>query len=93
MWGLGGPPWGWGGSELPPMAVEGGGLMPYLWPGGGVYLAPPVLEGSLSPLFSTPPPPQVWDIIGRSVVVSEGEDDLGRGSHPLSRVTGNSGRG
>uniref|UniRef100_A0A674HE59 Superoxide dismutase copper/zinc binding domain-containing protein n=1 Tax=Taeniopygia guttata TaxID=59729 RepID=A0A674HE59_TAEGU len=35
----------------------------------------------------------VWDIIGRSVVVAEGEDDLGRGSHPLSRVTGNSGRG
>ncbi|XP_005533282.1 PREDICTED: copper chaperone for superoxide dismutase [Pseudopodoces humilis] len=36
---------------------------------------------------------KVWDIIGRSVVVAEGEDDLGRGSHPLSRVTGNSGRG
>ncbi|XP_066426617.1 copper chaperone for superoxide dismutase isoform X2 [Molothrus aeneus] len=36
---------------------------------------------------------KVWDIIGRSVVVAEGEDDLGRGSHPLSRVTGNSGPG
>ncbi|XP_077028642.1 copper chaperone for superoxide dismutase isoform X2 [Agelaius phoeniceus] len=36
---------------------------------------------------------RVWDIIGRSVVVAEGEDDLGRGSHPLSRVTGNSGPG
>ncbi|XP_075597607.1 copper chaperone for superoxide dismutase isoform X1 [Balearica regulorum gibbericeps] len=36
---------------------------------------------------------KVWDIIGRSVVVDEGEDDLGRGSHPLSRVTGNSGPG
>ncbi|XP_062454844.1 copper chaperone for superoxide dismutase [Rhea pennata] len=34
---------------------------------------------------------KVWDIIGRSVVVDAGEDDLGRGSHPLSRVTGNSG--
>ncbi|NXH13725.1 CCS dismutase, partial [Bucco capensis] len=36
---------------------------------------------------------KVWDIIGRSVVVSAGEDDLGRGCHPLSRVTGNSGPG
>ncbi|NWS49510.1 CCS dismutase, partial [Probosciger aterrimus] len=36
---------------------------------------------------------KVWDIIGRSVVVDTGEDDLGRGSHPLSRVTGNSGPG
>ncbi|XP_074786390.1 copper chaperone for superoxide dismutase [Athene noctua] len=36
---------------------------------------------------------KVWDIIGRSVVVDAGEDDLGRGSHPLSRVTGNSGPG
>ncbi|XP_030357921.1 copper chaperone for superoxide dismutase [Strigops habroptila] len=36
---------------------------------------------------------KVWDIIGRSVVVAAGEDDLGRGSHPLSRVTGNSGPG
>ncbi|XP_053575951.1 copper chaperone for superoxide dismutase isoform X2 [Bombina bombina] len=34
---------------------------------------------------------KVWDIIGRSVVVDEGEDDLGRGLHPLSKVTGNSG--
>ncbi|XP_075268416.1 copper chaperone for superoxide dismutase [Opisthocomus hoazin] len=36
---------------------------------------------------------KVWDIIGRSVVVAAGEDDLGRGSHPLSGVTGNSGPG
>ncbi|XP_065510232.1 copper chaperone for superoxide dismutase [Caloenas nicobarica] len=36
---------------------------------------------------------RVGDIIGRSVVVAAGEDDLGRGCHPLSRVTGNSGPG
>ncbi|KAM4017409.1 copper chaperone for superoxide dismutase [Anomaloglossus baeobatrachus] len=36
---------------------------------------------------------KVWDIIGRSLVVDEGEDDLGRGSHHLSKVTGNSGKG
>lgn len=35
--------------------------------------------------------PQVWDVIGRSLVVDAGEDDLGRGDHPLSRETGNSG--
>ncbi|XP_041035928.1 copper chaperone for superoxide dismutase-like isoform X1 [Carcharodon carcharias] len=34
---------------------------------------------------------KVWDIIGRSVVVDSSEDDLGRGDHPLSRTTGNSG--
>ncbi|KAG7465259.1 hypothetical protein MATL_G00174420 [Megalops atlanticus] len=34
---------------------------------------------------------KVWDIIGRSLVVDSGEDDLGRGGHPLSRLTGNSG--
>ncbi|XP_067831712.1 copper chaperone for superoxide dismutase-like isoform X2 [Heptranchias perlo] len=34
---------------------------------------------------------KVWDIIGRSLVVDAGEDDLGRGGHPLSRTTGNSG--
>ncbi|KAM3591228.1 uncharacterized protein V6R79_024885 [Siganus canaliculatus] len=34
---------------------------------------------------------KVWDIIGRSLVVDAEEDDLGRGSHPLSRQTGNSG--
>ncbi|XP_054853158.1 copper chaperone for superoxide dismutase [Eublepharis macularius] len=34
---------------------------------------------------------KVYDIIGRSLVVDAGEDDLGRGSHPLSKVTGNSG--
>ncbi|KAM3920583.1 copper chaperone for superoxide dismutase [Leptodactylus fuscus] len=36
---------------------------------------------------------KVWDIIGRSLVVDEGEDDLGRGTHHLSKVTGNSGKG
>nr|KAF6437173.1 copper chaperone for superoxide dismutase [Molossus molossus] len=35
---------------------------------------------------------KVWDVIGRSLVIDEGEDDLGRGSHPLSRITGNSGK-
>ncbi|KAL4658681.1 copper chaperone for superoxide dismutase isoform X1 [Arapaima gigas] len=34
---------------------------------------------------------KVWDIIGRSLVVSSGEDDLGKGGHPLSKETGNSG--
>lgn len=34
---------------------------------------------------------QVWDVIGRSLVVDSGEDDLGRGGHPLSKQTGNSG--
>ncbi|KAJ8246782.1 hypothetical protein GJAV_G00255350 [Gymnothorax javanicus] len=34
---------------------------------------------------------KVWDIIGRSLVVDSGEDDLGRGGHPLSKLTGNSG--
>ncbi|KAM9301761.1 copper chaperone for superoxide dismutase [Gastrophryne carolinensis] len=36
---------------------------------------------------------KVWDIIGRSLVVDEGEDDLGHGNHPLSKITGNSGKG
>lgn len=34
---------------------------------------------------------KVWDVIGRSLVVDEKEDDLGRGNHPLSKQTGNSG--
>ncbi|XP_068444029.1 copper chaperone for superoxide dismutase [Clinocottus analis] len=34
---------------------------------------------------------KVWDVIGRSLVVDAGEDDLGRGLHPLSKQTGNSG--
>ncbi|CAF96200.1 unnamed protein product, partial [Tetraodon nigroviridis] len=34
---------------------------------------------------------KVWDVIGRSLVVDAGEDDLGRGGHPLSKTTGNSG--
>ncbi|KAF6102569.1 copper chaperone for superoxide dismutase [Phyllostomus discolor] len=35
---------------------------------------------------------KVWDVIGRSLVIDEGEDDLGRGGHPLSKITGNSGK-
>ncbi|CAJ1085958.1 copper chaperone for superoxide dismutase-like [Xyrichtys novacula] len=34
---------------------------------------------------------KVWDVIGRSLVVDAGEDDLGLGGHPLSKQTGNSG--
>lgn len=34
---------------------------------------------------------KLWDVIGRSLVVDAGEDDLGRGNHPLSKLTGNSG--
>ncbi|XP_003941272.1 copper chaperone for superoxide dismutase isoform X2 [Saimiri boliviensis] len=34
---------------------------------------------------------KVWDVIGRSLIIDEGEDDLGRGGHPLSKITGNSG--
>uniref|UniRef100_F6UQH5 Copper chaperone for superoxide dismutase n=1 Tax=Equus caballus TaxID=9796 RepID=F6UQH5_HORSE len=34
---------------------------------------------------------KVWDVIGRSLVIDEGEDDLGQGGHPLSKITGNSG--
>ncbi|CAJ0600533.1 unnamed protein product [Cylicocyclus nassatus] len=30
-------------------------------------------------------------IVGRSLVIHEGEDDLGRGSHPDSKATGNAG--
>ncbi|XP_010896750.2 copper chaperone for superoxide dismutase [Esox lucius] len=35
---------------------------------------------------------KVWEVIGRSLVVDEGEDDLGRGGHSLSKLTGNSGQ-
>lgn len=31
-------------------------------------------------------------VIGRSVLVKQGEDDLGRGQHDLSLVNGNSGQ-
>uniref|UniRef100_A0A224XLJ0 Extracellular superoxide dismutase [Cu-Zn] n=1 Tax=Panstrongylus lignarius TaxID=156445 RepID=A0A224XLJ0_9HEMI len=34
---------------------------------------------------------KVWDVIGRSVVVTEDQDDLGKGSHPMSLINGNSG--
>ena len=36
---------------------------------------------------------QVWDVIGRSLVVHSREDDLGRGSNVLSQINGNSGPG
>ncbi|CAH3152198.1 unnamed protein product [Pocillopora meandrina] len=36
---------------------------------------------------------KVWDVIGRSLVVHHGEDDLGRGTNELSKITGNSGPG
>ncbi|XP_071962048.1 copper chaperone for superoxide dismutase-like isoform X2 [Antedon mediterranea] len=36
---------------------------------------------------------KVWDIIGRSLVVHESQDDLGRGNKPESKVDGNSGVG
>ncbi|KAL9962742.1 hypothetical protein ACROYT_G031878 [Oculina patagonica] len=36
---------------------------------------------------------KVWDVIGRSLVVHHGEDDLGRGNNELSKITGNSGPG
>eukprot|EP00095_Tigriopus_kingsejongensis_P006111 maker-scaffold872_size86337-snap-gene-0.18 protein:Tk06111 transcript:maker-scaffold872_size86337-snap-gene-0.18-mRNA-1 annotation:"copper chaperone for superoxide dismutase" len=34
---------------------------------------------------------KVWDIVGRSVVVAEGQDDLGQGQSPLSQINGNCG--
>ncbi|KAF9787690.1 hypothetical protein SFRURICE_008691 [Spodoptera frugiperda] len=34
---------------------------------------------------------QVWDIIGRSVAVTERKDDLGRGCSPSSKIDGDSG--
>ena len=36
-------------------------------------------------------PRQVWELIGRAVVVHQDEDDLGRGGHPTSLTTGNAG--
>lgn len=35
---------------------------------------------------------KVWDVIGRSVVVTDGADDLGCGNHPQSLKDGNSGQ-
>jgi copper chaperone for superoxide dismutase len=34
----------------------------------------------------------VWDVIGRSIVVTEHEDDLGNGNNSQSEIDGNSGR-
>lgn len=34
---------------------------------------------------------EVWDIIGRSVVITQNPDDLGKGSNELSSIDGNSG--
>ena len=34
---------------------------------------------------------KVWDVIGRSVAVAEGRDDLGRGGGERSRIDGGSG--
>ncbi|XP_071833220.1 copper chaperone for superoxide dismutase-like isoform X3 [Apostichopus japonicus] len=36
---------------------------------------------------------KVWDVIGRSFVVHEREDDLGQGETPQSKIDGNSGPG
>ena len=35
---------------------------------------------------------KVWDVIGRSVVVTEKPDDLGQTDHPRSATDGNSGK-
>lgn len=35
---------------------------------------------------------KVWDVIGRSLVVSSSEDDLGLGTDPQSKIDGNSGK-
>lgn len=34
---------------------------------------------------------KVWDIIGRSIVITESEDDLGTGATEISKVDGDSG--
>lgn len=61
-----------------------------VWGGLGGLVGAPKPDLPPPPPFPTPPP-KVWDIIGRSVVVDAGEDDLGRGGHALSKLTGNSG--
>lgn len=35
---------------------------------------------------------QVWNVIGRSIVVTECEDDLGKGTDLQSKIDGNSGQ-
>jgi hypothetical protein len=37
-------------------------------------------------IYFNVPPLQVWDVIGRSVVVAEGRDDLGLGGDLKSKV-------
>ncbi|XP_072946838.1 copper chaperone for superoxide dismutase [Epargyreus clarus] len=34
---------------------------------------------------------KVWDIVGRSIAITERRDDLGRGTSPLSKINGDSG--
>jgi Cu-Zn family superoxide dismutase len=36
--------------------------------------------------------PNVLDLLGRSIIVHEGEDDLGQGGHDDSKTTGHSGK-
>ena len=36
---------------------------------------------------------KVWDMIGRSLVVHQNPDDLGKGQHELSKINGNTGPG
>src|SRR5205807_916343 len=36
---------------------------------------------------------KVWDLIGRSMVISKNEDDLGKGGNEQSKIDGNSGPG
>ena len=38
------------------------------------------------------PDVKVWDVIGRSIVVTEHEDDLGKGNNSQSKIDGNSGQ-
>ncbi|KAL4702024.1 hypothetical protein ACJJTC_013541 [Scirpophaga incertulas] len=35
---------------------------------------------------------KVWDVIGRSIAISEKEDDLGKGTSPTSKLDGDSGK-
>ncbi len=35
----------------------------------------------------------MWDIIGRGLVITEHQDDLGKGNNTTSKVDGNAGKG